>query len=709
MLRFNALAATSLAIALFSVACGGSEDSSAISVSSDAASVAPNAKPPPSACKGSTTSCGGVCVNLKNNVSNCGACGNACSIPNATAACVRSTCGFVSCNPGWGDCDGTLADGCETDFLTSANHCGACGNACTAANGTASCTGGTCGVTSCDPGYYLSNGACVLIGPPSAVTSTLAATPTSQTVAGTIGLTATIKDAYGNPISGTSVTFASSGAATLYQPAGPTDAAGVATGSVSSAALGQQVITARVGAISIATTTVTFTAEPIAVSPTSTTVAAGGQVTFVASGGFAPYAWSISPNNSGGTITSVGLYTAGATGGVSDTIVLTDSQDATANATADVSSSLACPEGWADCYGTGACEVNLTTDSAHCGRCDHSCQGGACASSTCGPVLIASGEFVATQTAASTAFDPSDGFFTLARSAASEGLWQVARVSKAGEITPLTQVTGGLSSAYNVVSNSTHVYWTGIDEATGLNETLMAIPRTGGVPKVLAPPRIPFRPYADDAFIYFSQWCDPPGDYLARIPVEGTIQTLLECVSPSVPVNGRIPESMVVADGTIYYVMDNGENSWDGLYYFNIDGSGSGRLVRDFVYGYNGNYRETLVDGGVLYFGGAGFPAGGWLPAPLITYDTATGEVVPLGAQDVSCDAGDYCETFGIAFDAERIYFIVGPYYGRLYSYEKATGSVAMLVEMQYMHEVFVDDMAIFFTSHSGIWRLAKP
>ncbi len=38
-------------------------------------------------------------------------------------------CGFV-CEPNWGDC--TTADGCETD-LTTVSNCGACGNACTSA------------------------------------------------------------------------------------------------------------------------------------------------------------------------------------------------------------------------------------------------------------------------------------------------------------------------------------------------------------------------------------------------------------------------------------------------------------------------------------------------------------------------------------------------------------------------------------------------
>lgn len=38
----------------------------------------------------------------------------------------------LQCEPGWGDCDGDPDTGCETDLLTTAAHCGQCGNACPA-------------------------------------------------------------------------------------------------------------------------------------------------------------------------------------------------------------------------------------------------------------------------------------------------------------------------------------------------------------------------------------------------------------------------------------------------------------------------------------------------------------------------------------------------------------------------------------------------
>jgi sugar lactone lactonase YvrE len=76
--------------------------------------------------------------------------------------------------------------------------------------------------------------------------------------------------------------------------------------------------------------------NPLNVSPMTATVAAGAQQTFAASAGAGVYTWSLSTNNSGGSITSTGSYTAGSTGGVTDTIIVTDSMGNAATATVAV-------------------------------------------------------------------------------------------------------------------------------------------------------------------------------------------------------------------------------------------------------------------------------------------------------------------------------------------------------------------------------------
>jgi MYXO-CTERM domain-containing protein len=74
-------------------------------------------------------------------LTNCGACGNACSTANAVGvACTVDTCTHTSCANGYLDCVQTShdADGCET--APSLSNCGACGTACTNTGGTTSCT-----------------------------------------------------------------------------------------------------------------------------------------------------------------------------------------------------------------------------------------------------------------------------------------------------------------------------------------------------------------------------------------------------------------------------------------------------------------------------------------------------------------------------------------------------------------------------------------
>jgi alpha-tubulin suppressor-like RCC1 family protein len=92
-------------------------------------------------------------VNLNSSAGNCGACGNACaSGPNSTAACVMGVC-RITCSPGNSDCDNQPSNGCEVATLSSAGNCGTCGRVCpSGTNGAATCANGTCGL-SCDPGF----------------------------------------------------------------------------------------------------------------------------------------------------------------------------------------------------------------------------------------------------------------------------------------------------------------------------------------------------------------------------------------------------------------------------------------------------------------------------------------------------------------------------------------------------------------------------
>jgi hypothetical protein len=94
-------------------------------------------------------------VNLKTDPHNCSSCGDVCpSGANSVTVCTNGVCG-LNCNSGYGDCDHNPANGCEAFLSTDPSNCGACGNSCLGKPNvaTATCSGGSCSITSCNSGY----------------------------------------------------------------------------------------------------------------------------------------------------------------------------------------------------------------------------------------------------------------------------------------------------------------------------------------------------------------------------------------------------------------------------------------------------------------------------------------------------------------------------------------------------------------------------
>lgn len=94
-------------------------------------------------------------VDITGDVNNCGGCNKACSSQNGVASCVASTC-QIKCNPGFGDCDGNVANGCETNTASDVNHCGSCNSMCGLPQNVAvaGCGNGTCSIVACQSGYF---------------------------------------------------------------------------------------------------------------------------------------------------------------------------------------------------------------------------------------------------------------------------------------------------------------------------------------------------------------------------------------------------------------------------------------------------------------------------------------------------------------------------------------------------------------------------
>lgn len=92
-------------------------------------------------------------TNTANNVTNCGSCGIVCSAPNGTPGCSAGACTIVACNAGFSNCDGISANGCEVNTTNNVNNCGACGLVCNLPNANEACTSGICTIASCSPGF----------------------------------------------------------------------------------------------------------------------------------------------------------------------------------------------------------------------------------------------------------------------------------------------------------------------------------------------------------------------------------------------------------------------------------------------------------------------------------------------------------------------------------------------------------------------------
>lgn len=94
------------------------------------------------------------------DVNNCGTCGNVCAVANGTPTCSGGTCQVKGCFTGFADCNLSAADGCETNISSDVNNCGKCGLSCGGINGTPTCNAGVCQLT-CNAGFTNCRDICV--------------------------------------------------------------------------------------------------------------------------------------------------------------------------------------------------------------------------------------------------------------------------------------------------------------------------------------------------------------------------------------------------------------------------------------------------------------------------------------------------------------------------------------------------------------------
>src|SRR5579871_180053 len=96
--------------------------------------------------------CGGSCSDVSSDAFNCGQCNKACAGTHQSATCNNGVCSGGACDPGWGDCDGNPANGCETNLHVDPNNCTACGMKCGLPNAVVGCADG-CYIAACQFGW----------------------------------------------------------------------------------------------------------------------------------------------------------------------------------------------------------------------------------------------------------------------------------------------------------------------------------------------------------------------------------------------------------------------------------------------------------------------------------------------------------------------------------------------------------------------------
>lgn len=100
-------------------------------------------------CSDGRAECAGTCVDLLSDPEHCGGCERGCAAgERARVGCVDGAC-VTTCEDGFGDCDGSLENGCETSLRTRTD-CGACRSGCAPANAEGGCEEGRCQLSACE-------------------------------------------------------------------------------------------------------------------------------------------------------------------------------------------------------------------------------------------------------------------------------------------------------------------------------------------------------------------------------------------------------------------------------------------------------------------------------------------------------------------------------------------------------------------------------
>jgi hypothetical protein len=405
-------------------------------------------------CPSGTADCDGAASNgcevaTLTDTKNCGGCGIACSANNATPICQAGKCGIGACATGFGDCDGLPGNGCEVDLGTSSAHCGGCGKACTASNATGTCAAASC-TLQCNAGYGNCNGSwsdgceastqssvqhCGACNKPCSAGANATAACNSGTCS--VSCTTGYADCDGNPSNGCEINV-------------QTDPAHCGSCPVT---------------CSVAHGTAGCSSGKCAVAGCDT-------------------GWgncdSLVPN---GCETDTQSATSHC-GGCNKTC---PSYPYSSPSCAAGTCGFTCQSGRGDCDGipvTG-CETSTSSNTLHCGSCNHNCLGGQCSVGKCQPTQIAynSGQpkWIALDSVAVYYWVQSSG--------------NIQRTLKSGAST--STVVANQTGVTSIATDGSYVYF-------ARNGVLLRVPTTGGQTDTLVPSAGALKLAVDDTDVFFT-------------------------------------------------------------------------------------------------------------------------------------------------------------------------------------------------------------
>jgi hypothetical protein len=108
-------------------------------------------------CPEGTKECDGTCVSTSDDRFGCArASCSPCALHHAVNSCnAEGACVIASCVGSWEDCDRDPDNGCEVDLDTDPKNCGACEDACDMPdNGEAACAEAQCYVRQCEEPFF---------------------------------------------------------------------------------------------------------------------------------------------------------------------------------------------------------------------------------------------------------------------------------------------------------------------------------------------------------------------------------------------------------------------------------------------------------------------------------------------------------------------------------------------------------------------------